>query len=175
MEKKILTIMVALMVVAAIVVAFIMIAAGGARTAGGFTRLFDDLENPNPTVTFHQYLELPEDWNINDVKTVSDTIVDMYLDYTTTVGSTTIYVHVIYFVCISDKWTDAEQGTSFYVPTSTLHSGFLLVDHGRFSLSVSSSSNLSEDYSIGDVIELDTVLTDNLGELSFGSWSLASE
>src|SRR3989339_1330819 len=175
MEKKILTIMVALMVVAAIVVAFVMIAAGGVRTAGGFTRLFDDLENPNPTVTFHQYLELPDDWSINDVKTVSDTIVDMYLDYTTTVGSTTIYVHVIYFVCISDKWADTEQGTSFYVPSNTQHSGYIQVDHGRFSLSVSSASNLSEDYSIGDVIELDTVLTDNLGVLSFGSWSLASE
>ena len=110
MERKILTIMVALMVVAAIVVAFVMIAAGGVRTAGGFTRLFDDLENPNPTVTFHQYLELPDDWSINDVKTVSDTIVDMYLDYTTTVGSSTIYVHVIYFVCISDKWTDVGAG-----------------------------------------------------------------
>jgi hypothetical protein len=175
MERKILTIMVALMVVAAIVVAFVMIAAGGVRTAGGFTRLFDDLENPNPTVTFHQYLELPDDWSINDVKTVSDTIVDMYLDYTTTVGSSTIYVHVIYFVCISDKWTDAEQGTSFFVPSSMLHSGYIQVDHGRFSLSVSSVSNLSEDYTIGDVIELDTVLADNLGVLSFGSWSLASE
>lgn len=173
MEKKILTIMVVLVVVAAIVVAFVMIAAGGVRTAGGFTKLFDDLENPNPSVTFHQYLDLPNDWSINDRKVVGDTIVDMYLDYTTTVGSTTIYVHVLYFVYIGDMWTDSEQGTSFYVPTSTSHSGYLMVDHGRFSLSVSSASNLSEDYSIGDVIELQTTLVDNLGVLSFGSWSLA--
>lgn len=172
MDRKILSIMMALVVVAIIVVAFVTVAAGGIRSSGGFTKLFDQLENPTPSVTYQQYLRLPSAWTVEDTKVVSDRIVDMYLSSTTTIGATTIYTHVLYFTYIGDKYTDAERGTMFYVPSSTHHLGYLPVNHGLFSLSVSSSANLSEEYSIGDVISLKTTLVADGSLLAFGSWSL---
>lgn len=177
MEKKILTIMVALMLVAAIVVAFVMIAAGGIRTEGGFTRLFNELENPNPTVTYDQYLEFPADWKVQDIKTVSDMIQDMYPRGEELSGGITVYTVRMFFVYEDDKWADPDYGTLFNVP-STEHSGeYIQVNHGLFWVDVSSTENLAESYNIGDVIEIQTVLVandDNDGELSFGDWLLTS-
>ncbi len=176
MEKKILTIMAVLIVVAAIVVAFVMVAAGGVRTAGGFTRLFNDLENETPSVTYGQYLSLPDDWNEQDSKTVSDTIVDMVPLREEVIGGITIHTVRLYFVYIDDKWADDESGVGFYVPsTEDGSSGYIYVSHGMFHIDVSSSENIVEDYNIGDVITLKTVLElneDNDGELSFSSWLL---
>jgi hypothetical protein len=176
MEKKILTIMVALIVVAAIVVAFVMIAAGGMKTAGGFTNLYNDLENPNPSVTYGMYLEFPDDWEEQDSVVVSDTIVDMDPRGEELIGGVTVYTVRLYFVYIDDKWSDPEDGSLFYVPTVEHSSGYITVNHGQFWLDVSSPENIAAQYDIGDVIELKTVLEvneDNSNTLSFGSWLLS--
>ncbi len=176
MERKILTIMVALMVVAAIVVAFVMIAAGGVRTAGGFTKLFNELENANPSVTYDQYLKFPSDWEAQDIKTVSDRIVDMYPRSEIVEGGVTVYTVRMYFVYEDDKWASAESGILFNVPSTEHGDEYISVNHGLFWIDVSSPENLSELYDIGDVIEVQTVLLpndDNNGELSFGDWLLA--
>ena len=173
MEKKILTIMVALVVVATLMVAVVLIAAGGIRSAGGFTKLFDNLENPTSSVTYEQVLEMPDGWELDDKISVSDRIVDMYQTGTTVVSSSiTIYHTVLHFEYISDKWTDPEQGTSFYVP-GLEHNGYIHVVHGHFSLSVSSAVNLSAEYSVGDVIGLETKLIINNDVLSFDEWSVS--
>ncbi|MCJ7561582.1 MAG: hypothetical protein MUO84_01055, partial [Thermoplasmata archaeon] len=133
MEKKILTIMVVLVVAATLMVAVVMIAAGGMRSAGGFTKLFDELENSTASVTYDQYLEMPEGWELDDTMSVSDRIVDMYLIDTDVISSSiTIYKTVLYFTYMSDKWTDPSEGTSFYVPCLSEHNGYIHVSHGQF-------------------------------------------
>ena len=177
MEKKILTIMVALIVVAAIVVAFVMIAAGGMKTAGGFTSLFNKLENPTPSVTYGEYLEFPDDWEEQDRVTVSDTIIDMDPRGEEAPGGVTVYTVRLYFVYIDDKWANPESGSLFYVPSAEDHrDGYITVSHGLFWVDVSSTENIAAQYDIGDVIELKTVLEineDNSNTLSFGTWLLA--
>lgn len=176
MEKKILTIMVALIVVAAIVVAFVMIASGGMKTAGGFTKLFNELENPNSTELYDIQLEFPDDWKVQDVKTVSDTIVDMDPRGESVIGGITVYTVRLYFVYIDDKWADPQSGILFFVPSTDYSSGYIQVSHGLFAIDVSSPDDISKNYDIGDVIELQTVLEVNdfnNGELSFGNWILA--
>ncbi|MBE0518206.1 MAG: hypothetical protein IH630_03130 [Thermoplasmata archaeon] len=171
MEKKILTIMVVLVVAATLMVAVVMIAAGGIRSAGGFTKLFDELENSTASVTYNQYLTMPDGWELGNKKSVSDRIVDMYQTNTYTIGSSTIYITMLYFTYMSDKWTDPNEGTSFYVPyLNGEHNGFLHVSHGQFRLTVSSATNLSAEYAIGDVIGLETTLVENDNVLSFGTW-----
>ncbi|MBU1158920.1 MAG: hypothetical protein KKE24_06250 [Candidatus Thermoplasmatota archaeon] len=174
MEKKILTIMVVLVVAATLMVAVVLIAAGGMRSAGGFTKLFDDLENPTSSVTYNQYLEMPDGWELGDTMSVNDRIVDMYLIDTDVISSSiTIYDTVLYFMYMSDKWTDTDQGTSFYVPCVGAHNGYIHVSHGLFSLTVSSATNLSAEYDIGDIIGLETKLVINNDVLSFDEWSIS--
>jgi hypothetical protein len=175
MDKKILAIMVTLVLVAASVVAFVVVAAGGGlRKAGGFTALFDDLEYTGDA-DHDQRLQMPAGWHSGDKKSVSDQIVDMTY-YKTTVSQTTVYTTTLWFVYIGDKWSDPYQGegTSFYVPTATQYSSWLHINHGLFSITVSSATNLSARYSIGDVITLETMLeTNNLAMLAFGDWAVA--
>jgi len=176
MERKILTIMVALVVVAIVVVATVMIATGGARTAGGFTKLFNQLENDTPSVTYGQYLAFPDDWDLGDVKKVSDTIVDLDPRDEEVLGGITVYTVRLYFIYIDDKWADEESGVLFYVPSTEHHDGWMTVNHGMIWVDVSSPENISEKYNIGDNIELMTDLEyndDNDGELSFSEWLLA--
>lgn len=173
MEKKIITIMVALIIVAAAVVATIVITAGGTGSAGGFTKTFDKLVNPEVSVTFNQRLSLPDDWEPGDTIRVSDRIVDMYLYSTDTILGTTVYTVTLYFVYMGEKWTDEGAGTYFYVPSTQHHDGWMSVNHGLFWLRVSSPTNIAADYSIGDVIGLKTAL-DYYDEtrLAFHTWSL---
>lgn len=173
MEKKIITIMVALIIVATTVVAAIVIAAGGTGSAGGFTKLFDKLENPDTSATFNQYLYLPDDWESGDKVKVSDRIVDMYLYSTDTILGTTVYTVTLYFVYMGEKWTDEGAGTFFNVPSTPHHNGWMTVNHGLFWLRVSSATNIAGDYSIGDVIELQSTLEYyDQTRLAFGNWSL---
>jgi hypothetical protein len=178
MEKKIIGIMLSLIVVAIVVVAVVMVAAGGFKKSGGFTKLFDSLEYSG-NLTFHQELEIPADWEAGETKKVSDTIVDMY-HYRTTVQQTNVYITTLYFVYIGDEWTDPASGTWFRVPMADNHGDvtWITIDHGRFSLQVSSATNLSAAYDIGDVIELETTIviandesTD--GTKAFGLWAVA--
>jgi hypothetical protein len=171
MEKKILAIMVSLMVVAALVVAFVLIAAGGIRSAGGYTKLFDSLTYTGDA-TYNQYLEIPSDWNLGDTKTVSDTIVDMSYSRHT-VAQTSIYITTLYFVYIGDQWTEPARGTSFFVPSDADYGGYMHIDHGQFSVTVSSATNLSHEYSIGGTITLETTIVDADGTVAFGEWAVA--
>lgn len=176
MEKKILTIMVALIVVAAVVVAFVMIAAGGIGTAGGFTKLFNELENPNPGSNYEAELEFPDDWKEQDVKEVSDTIADMDPVREEFYNGVTVYTVRLYFNYLDDKWADPESGILFYVPSADHGSGYITVSHGLFWVEVSSTVDIMDEYDIGDVIELQTVLEvneNNDNELSFGNWLLS--
>jgi len=173
MDKKILTIMASLVIIAVVVVGVVMVAAGGARSAGGFTKLFNELENPSG-VSYSQYLELPNDWAVNDVKKVSDRIVDMYVHSAIVYETTTVYFTVLYFTYMSDQWADPDQGTVFHVPTTVEHDNYLDINHGQFHLSVSSATDLSANYDIGDVITLETTLAINdEGDLAFSSWSVS--
>jgi hypothetical protein len=77
---------------------------------------------------------------------------------------------------MGDKWSDPYQGdgTSFYVPIAVQYSSWLHVDHGLFSITVSSATNLSAQYSIGDVITVETMLeTNSNAMLAFGDWAVA--
>jgi hypothetical protein len=174
MDRKIIAVMVTLVVVAALVVAFVMIAAGGMRgNAGGFTDLFDDLQNPEGE-THDQQLALPSNWAVNEVKTVSDVIVDLTY-YEQTVAQTKVYVTTLYFAYMGEKWTNpVEGGANFYVPDDSFD-GWLEVDHGLFHITVSSATNLSEDFHPGEVIELKVSLVSNDAnqQLAFGVWTVA--
>ncbi len=170
MEKKIIATMVALVVIAVVVVAVVFAASNIPRKAGGFTNLFDELVYDGEA-TYRQYLSLPDTWNAGDKKTVSDMIVDMRY-YTQTTSGLTVYVTTLYFVYAGNKWADPAQGTSFYVPT-TSHTGYFHVDHGMFTISVSTVTNISAEYDIGDVIELETTLTVNAyAKLAFSDWRI---
>ena len=183
MEKKIIGIMLSLIVVAIVVVAVVMVAAGGFKKSGGFTKLFDSLEYSG-NQTYEQELELPAEWEVGDVKKVSDTIVDMY-HYRTTVQQTDVYITTLYFVYVGEEWTDSDEGTRFMVPNSVTHhdgtvvATWITVNHGLFSLQVSSATNLSVAYDIGDVIEMQTtiVIADDEtpdGIKAFGLWKVAN-
>lgn len=182
MEKKIIGIMLSLVVVAVVVVAVVMVAAGGFKKSGGFTKLFDSLEYSG-NLTYNQELEIPADWTIGDQKKVSDTIVDMY-HHRTTIQQTDVYITTLYFVYVGDEWTDPDDGTRFSVPSSynqhddTLAT-WITVNHGLFTIQVSSATNLSDSYDIGDVITLETTIvmaddepSDDIK--SFGLWKVAN-
>ncbi len=178
MEKKIIGIMLSLVVVAVVVVAVVMVAAGGFKKSGGFTKLFDGLD-PSTNTTYPERLVIPDDWEVGDKKRVSDTIVDMYY-YRTTVQQTDVFITTLYFVYIGDKWADPEEGTYFRVPTANTHGdlSWLTVDHGIFHLQVSSATNLSDKYDIGDVIELESTIVianDDTpdGIKALGLWKIA--
>lgn len=168
MDKKIIAIMVSLLVVAALVVAFILVAAGGFGSAGGFTKLFDKLELSYVDNNW-QYLELPESWDVGDEKRVSDMIVDMS-SREESYGTTTVYFTTLWFVYLGDKWNNPSVGTFFNVP-DTSHDEYLRVSHGLFSIEVSTPTNLSAQYDMGDVISLKTTLEINENsELAFADW-----
>ncbi len=168
MDKKIIAIMVALLVVAALVVAVVMVAMGGIRRSGGFTDLFDKLEY-NGTDTYDFDLSLPDSWDVGDKKTVSDFIVDMYYEKRT-IGQTSVYITTMYFMYLGNKWNNPEEGTSFNVPDDS-GDGWLNVDHGMFVITVSSATNLSAEYDVGDIITLETSLVQNSNTLlAFGDW-----
>jgi len=174
MDRKIIAVMVTLVVVAALVVAFVMIAAGGMRgNAGGFTDLFDDLRNPGGE-THDQQLALPNSWSVNEVKKVSDVIVDLTY-YEQTVEQTSVFVTTLYFAYMGEKWSaPTEGGANFFVPDNS-GDGWLPLNHGVFHVTVSSATNLSEDYHPGDVIELKVSLAINEAnqQLAFGIWSVS--
>ncbi len=174
MDKKIIAIMVTLVVVAALVVAFVVVAAGGGmRKAGGFTALFDKLDYTGDA-NHGQRLQMPAGWHSGDKKSVDDRIVDMTYRKTT-VSQTSVYITTLWFVYMGDKWSDQYQGqgTTFYVPT-TGFDNWLHIDHGLFAITVSSATNLSAHYSIGDVITVETMLeTNSIAMLAFGDWAVA--
>ena len=174
MEKKIIGIMLTLVVVAVVVMAAVLIAAGGLKRGGGFSNLFDSLEYDGE-LTYSQDLAVPDDWEAGDVKTVSDQIVDLFY-YRHTYATTTVYITTLYFTYIGDKWTDPTVGTRFYVPTADADGdlNWLQVNHGMFSIQVSSATNLSASYSIGDIIDIDTTLIETEdGPLAFGEWAVS--
>lgn len=171
MEKKIIAVFVALVIVAILVVSFVLAAAGGVKKMGGFSDLFDDLAYSG-TDTYNQDLEIPAGWHVNDTKSVDDLIVDMtYNSYTD--HGVTVYVTDLYFVYVGDKWADLHQGSSFYVPAQN---GWIHVDHGQFSIRVSSATNLSEQYHPGDIIKLESkIVSDgvNGNMVAFGDWRVS--
>jgi hypothetical protein len=174
MEKKIIAIMVALVVVALVVVAAVTIGVGvGGRQAGGFTATFDKLTNSDVNDTYGQHLNLPDSWKAGDKKTVSDTIVDMWYDRTT-VGQTHVYTTHLIFAYLGEKWNAPRHGTLFYVPQDILGHPWLGVSHGVFQIDVSSATNITAKYSVGDTITLTTMLSVNSNALlAFGEWQVA--
>jgi hypothetical protein len=148
-------------VVAVLVVAVIMVASGGFARSGGFTKTFDKLVNDDG-FEYNQRLSLPTSWDVGDTKEVSDTIVDMYYHEEEHGFST-----VIWFAYQGDKWNDPTHGTHFYVP-DTSGDGWMTVDHGLFSITIWSATNLSAKYDVGDTITVQTTLKTNVNvDLSF--------
>lgn len=173
MDKKIVGIMLALVVVAIVVVGVVAVATVGIKKSGGFSGLFDDLEYTGD-LTYRQELEIPDGWDDGDVKRVSDMIVDMHY-YRHTVAMTTVYVTTLYFVYVGEEWNSPAEGTRFYVPVewSEGELDWIHVNHGLFSVQVSSATNLSAAYDVGDVIELETTIVNAGGTLAFGEWNVA--
>ena len=174
MERKIVWIMLTLVVVAIVVVGVVMIAATGIKRGGGFTDLFDQLEYSGGLTT-HQDLEIPDDWNAGDVKSVSDAIVDMYYEIHQ-LQQLTVYVTTLYFIYQGEKWNNPEEGTWFRIPVEEGEWGELgwkVINHGHFYVEVSSATNLSARYDIGDVIELETTIVNAGGTPAFGEWVVA--
>ena len=174
MEKKIIAIMVALVVVAMVVVAAVTIGIGaGGRQAGGFTGLFDKLSNSDVNATYGQHLNLPSNWKDGDKKTVSDTVIDMWYERTT-VGQTHVYMTHLMFAYLGEKWNNPKQGTLFFVPQDIPGDSWLDVRHGQFQIDVSSATNITAKYNIGDTITLTTMLSVNGNALlAFGEWQVA--
>jgi hypothetical protein len=174
MDKKIIMTMVLLLVVALVAVMVVLATAGGGiHRAGGFTELFDKLQY---TGAEHedQRLVLPESWNAGDKKSVSDSIVDMSYRKQT-VSQTTVYITTLWFVYMGQKWSYPYQsdGMSFYVP-DTSADGWFHVSHGLFSITVSSATNLSSRYDVGEVISVETMLVTNSNAmLAFGEWAVS--
>ncbi len=176
MEKKIIVIMVALVVVAAVAVAAITAGVGvGGTRAGGFTSTFDKLVKSDVNQTYNMYLHLPTNWEEGDKKTVSDTIVDMWY-FRQAVGQTYVYMTHLEFVYLGEKWNNPTRGTSFYVPQDVPGaSAWMHVDHGLIEIDVSSATNLTARYDIGDTISLTTMLSVNSNALlAFGEWQVAN-
>lgn len=173
MEKRILGIMVTLVVVAAVVVGFVMVAAGGGwRSSGGFTDLFDDCVYAGNATT-NQLLSLSPDWRQGDQKVVSDVITDIVYRQQT-VSQTKVYITTLYFIYLGDKWSNPflGSGQNFYVPV-TYGSFWMHVEHGQFAITVSSATNISASYGIGDVITIESTLKLNgLGQLAFDTWNV---
>ena len=174
MDKKIVGIMLALVAVAIAIVVVVAVASVGFKRSGGFTNLFDDLEYSGD-LTYRQELEIPDGWEAGDVKGVSDMIVDLHY-YRQTISMTTVYITTLYFVYLGEKWNSPAEGTRFYVPIEYNEGSldWIHVNHGLFSIHVSSATNLSAAYSIGDVIELETTVVDAGGTLAFGEWQVAN-
>ena len=174
MEKKIIAIMVALVVVALVVVAAVTVGVGaGGRHAGGFTALFDKLTNSDVNDTHDQNLNLPTNWREGDSKTVSDTIVDMWYERQT-VGQTHVYMTHLMFAYLGEKWNNPKLGTEFNVPQDIQWSPWLVVSHGQFRIDVSSATNITAKYNVGDTITLTAMLSVNgIALLSFGEWQVA--
>lgn len=176
MEKRILAIMVTLVVVAALVVGFVMIAAGGGIRigGGGFTDLFDDLEYTG-NMTTDQQLSIPNDWN-GDTKVVKDVIVDMTYREQTVSQTKTLFFTTLYFVYLGDKWGNPLLGgQSFEVPTAYYDHGdfWLEVEHGMFSVTVETVTNLTADFSVGDAITLESKVALNSNAIiGFGVWTV---
>jgi hypothetical protein len=176
MDKKIIAIMVSLLVIAGVVVAFVVIAAGGGlRSAGGFTNLYDKLEYTSWATPGNQYLQLPESWDDGDEKKVSDVIVDMTYEKRV-IAQTSVYITELWFVYLSDKWSAPfeSDGSQFFVPVDWPSRSWLEVENGMFSITVSSATNLSAKYTIGDVITLQCELDTNINDmLAFGEWEFS--
>ena len=170
MEKKILVIMFAMLIAAVLLVGAVMVSSGGFARTGGFTKLFDKLVNDDDT-TYDQVLELPDSWDEEDVKTVSDTIVDMRYE-----EDDRGYLTTLWFVYKGDKWNDPERGTLFRVPDSSGDS-WMIVRNGLFSVDVWSISNLSAKYDVGDTITIENELVlNNDNYLAFSDeWTLSNE
>jgi len=157
MDKKIIAIMVSLLVIAGVVAAVVAVASsGGLQSSGGFTKLYDKLDAG--VAPDEEYLQLPSSWDSGDVKKVSEVIVDMVYEKRT-IQQTSVYITQFWFVYLGEKWSDQfeGEGSDFYVPV-TWGSGWLHVDHGLFSVTVSSATNLSHEYTNGDVITLESTL-----------------
>lgn len=175
MDKKIIAIMVSLLVIAGVVAAVVAVTAGGGlRSSGGYTKLFDRLSYTSWASPDNQYLELPSGWENGEVKKVSDVIVDLVYEETTQY-QTTVYLTHLWFVYLGDKWNVPFEGdgTEFYVPIEWGGgSDWLHVDHGLFYVTVSSATNLSAKYTVGDTITLQSALTLNGNAmLAFGKWT----
>lgn len=167
MDRKIIGVMVTLVVIAALVVAFVVVAAGGiGGRAGGFTTLFDKLENPDGE-TYNQYLALPNSWHADDEVKVSDEIVDM--SYEKVSGELPYYRTTLYFVYQGEKWSDPNEGTNFHVPSDD---GWIHVNHGLFDVTVISGANISASYDTGDVIQLNGKVVLIGSVLGFGEWTV---
>lgn len=172
MDKKILAMFATLVVVAVLVFAVVMVSAGGFGRAKGFTNLFDKLEN-NTDDGYNMRLSLPTDWDAGDSMKVSDVIVDMTYEKSP-FGTSWMYYTTLYFAYIGEKWHNDTEGTAFYVPVNS--PGFWLhIQSGMFHISVTSATDLSARYDIGDSITLETTLANNGNSmLSFSDWRVAN-
>ena len=175
MDKKIIAIMVSLLVIAGVVAAVVAISTGGGlRSSGGFTKLYDKLSYTSWASPDNQYLELPSSWESGDVQKVSDVIVDLTYEKTV-LHQTSVYLTHLWFVYLGDKWSVPFEGdgSRFYVPVEIPGgSDWLQVNHGLFSITVSSATNLSAKYTIGDKITLQSELVVNGNAmLAFGEWT----
>jgi hypothetical protein len=173
MEKKIILGLVSLLAVALIMTAVVMVAGSGGilDRSGGFTALMDDLTYDGDS-TYGQYLKCPSSWEPGDTKTVRDVIVDMRTERQRVGLDTWFYTTDLWFVYLGNKWNDPMRGTVFYVPDN-IGDDWMPVSHGLFMVTVTTATNISEKYDVGDSITLQStlVINDN-GLVAFGTWTV---
>lgn len=152
-DKKVLYVIAALLIVALVVVAVAMIRPSFGGGGQSFSELFDGLEMENTTA---RDLMLGDEFVEGQEVVVEDKIVSMR-----THGSYTYF----YFIYTGDKWADEESGTYFQVP---LEAGEIDVNNAFFQISVSGIYTSSFD--VGDTVTIKTtvVMEDEVLLLSHG-------
>jgi hypothetical protein len=147
-DKKVLLLIGALVVVAVVVLAVSLIGPSGSHVSGSsFSALFDKMEKRAGTTAD---LVLPSSYTNGEVVTVTDTVVARELDiHDGNVKSTTLF-----FNYEGTKWINETSATTFNVLTNLED---IKVVHAAFSIQL--NGDWSGTISVGEDVTLQTVVT----------------
>jgi len=160
-DKKILTMIGALLVIAVIVIAIVAMRPSFGGGEDSFSDLFDKLDEGNWTVhESYMPLVLSSEFEDGQEIIVEDRIIAMEGEDATR----------FYFLYTGDKWVDEEEGTDFAVPTDATpyHQydfGYIGVSDGVFSIQFNEKYTASFD--VGDSIRMTTKVVSEEGVLVF--------
>jgi len=154
LDKRILTLIGALLILALLIVAVAMVAptigSGGGKS---FTSLFDRLEMENESDESH-WLKLGDDFEAGDEIIVKDKIVSIRQSWGDTIFT---------FTYTGNKWVNETGGTNFHVPDGS-HNG---IDVRGSVFEIQVDGKFSSSFDVGDKIRLTTTVVQDEGELVF--------
>ncbi|HDP96933.1 MAG TPA: hypothetical protein ENN25_04480 [Euryarchaeota archaeon] len=155
-DKKVLWVIAALLIIALMVFAVAMIRPSFGGGGQSFSELFDKLEMENTTT---RMLILGDAFVEDQEVVVKDKIVSMRTD-----GSTTYF----YFIYTGNKWVDESSGTTFHVSDD---GGDINVNNAFFSIRINGIYTSSFD--VGDEVKLKTTVVMDDDVLVFDhSWEV---